>query len=70
MTKLTADTPEYAEVVINSVTLSVMITATVGIVIKMRTIDERILNCKKCQEGDEGTFVYFCDKHFSELLKQ
>lgn len=69
MTKLTADTPEFAEVVKNLVTLLVMITATVGTVIKMRTIDERIINCKKCQEGDEGMFVYFCDKHFRELLK-
>lgn len=35
----------------------------------MRKLDERIINCKKCQEGDERTFVYFCDKHLSELLK-
>lgn len=69
MTKLTALTPAIVEAVIYSVTLSVMITATVGTVIKMRSIDERILNCKKCQEGDMVEFVYFCDKHFRELLK-
>jgi len=42
VTKLTADTPEFAEVVTNLVTLSVMITATVGIVIKM-------IKCPKCK---------------------